>query len=310
MASQMADAIYSTLQTDIAAGSYIFKASFAKPKFAGFESVYALEADNEDEAAGELPVLRAKDVLTLKKLEKQQNFTEPPARYTEGALIRAMEEKGIGRPSTYAPTISTVLNRGYVVREKKLFMPTELGYVTTDLMTEHFGDLINVEFTADMEEKLDKVEEGTQNWVQLLRDFYGPFAASLEKADAAIGKVSLQDEVSDVPCDKCGRMMVYKMGRFGKFLACPGFPECRNAKPIVNDIGVPCPKCGGKILERRSKKGRIFYACEAEKCDVILWDMPTGKLCDACGSPMVTRKRGKTTVTACSNRECSGVKEK
>ncbi|MBE7024892.1 MAG: type I DNA topoisomerase [Ruminococcaceae bacterium] len=310
MASQMADAIYNTLQTDITAGNYLFKASFAKVKFPGFESVYKTEAENEEEST-DMPSLRVGDSLTLKKLEKQQNFTEPPSRYTEGALIRAMEEKGIGRPSTYAPTISTILNRGYVVREKKLFMPTELGYVTTDLMTEHFGTLINVEFTADMEEQLDRVEEGTENWVQIMQDFYTPFAETLEKADAAIGKVSLTDEVSDVICDKCGRNMVYKMGRFGKFLACPGFPECRNAKPIVTDIGTPCPKCGGKVLERRSKKGRIFYACEnSDTCQVVLWDKPTGELCPKCGSPLVSKKRGRSTVVDCSNRECGKTKEK
>ncbi|MBQ7035926.1 MAG: type I DNA topoisomerase [Clostridia bacterium] len=310
MASQMTDAIYSTLQADIKADAYLFKASFAKMTFPGFELVYKPEAENEDEAEDMLS-MRKGDALSMKKLEKQQNFTEPPSRYTEGALIRAMEEKGIGRPSTYAPTISTILNRGYVVREKKLFMPTELGYVTTDLMTEHFGDLINVEFTADMESKLDRVEEGTENWVELLRQFYTPFAETLAKADAAIGKVSLQDEVSDVICEKCGRNMVYKMGRFGKFLACPGFPECRNAKPIVTEVGVPCPKCGGKVLERRSKKGRIFYACEnSEKCGVILWDMPTGTLCEKCGSPEVSKKRGRTTIIACSNRECGKTKEK
>ncbi len=310
MASQMVDAVYTTLQTDISAGAYTFKASFAKVKFAGFESVYKIETENEEESS-DMPTLQTGDALSLVKLEKQQRFTEPPSRYTEGALIRAMEEKGIGRPSTYAPTISTILNRGYVVREKKLFMPTELGYVTTDLMTEHFGSLINVEFTADMEAQLDRVEEGQENWVKILRAFYTPFSETLEKADAAIGKVSLTDEVSDVICEKCGRNMVYKMGRFGKFLACPGFPACRNAKPIVTDIGIPCPRCGGKILERHSKKGRVFYACEnSEKCNVIVWDKPTGTLCDVCQSPMVTKKKGRGTVSVCSNRDCAKSKEK
>ncbi len=309
MASQMADAVYNTLQADITAGSYLFRASFARMKFPGFETVYKAETENEDVSAT-MPSLHTGDSLSLKELDKQQNFTEPPSRYTEGALIRAMEEKGIGRPSTYAPTITTILNRGYVVREKKLFMPTELGYVTTDLMTEHFGDLINVEFTAAMEESLDKVEDGMENWVQLMQEFYPSFAESLEKADVAIGKVSLTDEESDEICEKCGRKMVYKMGRFGKFLACPGFPECRNAKPIVTDIGISCPKCGGKVLERRSKKGRIFYACEnSENCDLILWDKPTGDLCTRCGSPMVSKKRGRTTVVDCSNRDCGKTKE-
>ncbi len=304
MASQMADAVYNTLSADIESGEYLLKAAFAKVKFTGFESVYAIETENDEEST-DMPTLRAKDSLTLKKLDKKQNFTEPPSRYTEGSLIRAMEEKGIGRPSTYAPTISTVLARGYVLRDKKMFVPGELGYVTTDLMREHFDSLINVEFTADMEEKLDRIEEGNEDWVQILRDFYGPFAETLEKADAAIGKVSLSEEVSDEICEKCGRNMVYKMGRFGKFLACPGFPECRNAKPIINDIGLPCPKCGGKVIERRSKKGRIFYACEnSEKCGVLLWDKPTGALCEKCGSPMVTKRKGRSTYIDCSNKEC------
>ena len=310
MASQMTDAIYDTLQADIGAASYIFKASFAKMTFPGFSSVYQTETEGEEESS-DMPALHEGDSLTLKKLERQQNFTEPPSRYTESALIRVMEEKGIGRPSTYAPTITTILNRGYVVREKKLFMPTELGYVTTDLMSEHFNDLINVEFTADMEKQLDQVEEGTENWVQILQDFYTPFAETLEKADAAIGKVSLTDEVSDVICEKCGRNMVYKMGRFGKFLACPGFPQCRNAKPIVTEIETPCPKCGGKVLERRSKKGRIFYACEnSDTCQVVLWDKPTGELCPKCSSPLVSKKRGRSAFVACSNRECGKTKEK
>ncbi|MDD6307848.1 MAG: type I DNA topoisomerase [Clostridia bacterium] len=303
MASQMANAVYETLQTDISAADYIFKASFSKQKFKGFEMLYGDDAD--DSISGALPSLTKGQILTLKKLEKQQNFTEPPSRYTEGALVRAMEEKGIGRPSTYAPTISTILTRGYVVREKKLFYPTELGYVTTELMKDYFGNIINVEFTADMEAQLDHVEEGTEDWVSLVRAFYVPFSDTLQKADAAIGKMEVRDEESDVICEKCGRTMVYKMGRFGKFLACPGFPECRNAKPITKDIGVPCPKCGNKILERVSKKGRLFYVCEnSDNCDVMLWDKPTGQLCNKCESPLVEKRRGKSHFVACSNKDC------
>lgn len=303
MASQMANAVYETMQTDISAAAYIFKASFSKQIFKGFETLYS---DGETEDLNHtMPPLSEGNPLKLLALDKQQNFTEPPSRFTEGALIRMMEEKGIGRPSTYAPTISTILARSYVVREKKLFRPTELGFVTTDLMKDYFDNIINVAFTADMEEKLDAVEEGKQEWTSLVQSFYTPFSETLEKADAAIGKVEVRDEESDVICEKCGRTMVYKMGRFGKFLACPGFPECRNAKPIIKDIGIPCPKCGSKILERRSKKGRLFYACEnSEKCDVLLWDKPTGTLCPKCGSPMVEKKKGKTSTEVCANKDC------
>lgn len=311
IASQMTPAQYDTMSYELDAEGYTFRANFSKMKFPGYLAIYKEETpDNQELVNLSMPPMGEGDACIAKEINPKQNFTTPPPRFTEASLVRTLEELGIGRPSTYAPTISTILDRQYVKKDKRVILPTDLGEVVTELMEKSFPDIVDAEFTADMEEKLDKVEEGTQNWVELLRDFYNPFAETLEKADAAIGKVSLQDEVSDVPCDKCGRMMVYKMGRFGKFLACPGFPECRNAKPIVNDIGIPCPKCGGKILERRSKKGRIFYACEAEKCDVILWDKPTGKLCDVCGSPMVSRKRGKTTIAACSNRECGGAKEK
>ncbi len=303
VASQMANAVYETMQADIIAAGYLFKSSFSKQKFKGFETLYS--NTSTDDLTGTLPPLTDEQTLTLVAPDMQQNFTEPPSRFTEGALVRLMEEKGIGRPSTYAPTISTILTRGYVVREKKLFRPTELGYVTTDLMKDYFGNIINVAFTADMERKLDDVEEGTENWTALVRDFYTPFAETLEKADTAIGKVEVKDEESDIICEKCGRNMVYKMGRFGKFLACPGFPECRNAKPIVKDIGVSCPKCGGKILERHSKKGRLFYICEnSDACDVLLWDKPTGNLCDKCGSPMVEKKKGKERLVVCSNKDC------
>ncbi len=303
VASQMANAVYETMQADITAAGYLFKSSFSKQKFKGFELLYS-DAAQED-LTGKLPPLSEGQTLTLIDAEKQQNFTEPPSRFTEGALVRLMEEKGIGRPSTYAPTISTILARGYVVREKKLFRPTELGYVTTDLMKDYFGNIINVAFTAEMEQKLDDVEAGTENWTKLVETFYTPFAETLQKADAAIGKVEVKDEESDVICEKCGRNMVYKMGRFGKFLACPGFPECRNAKPIIKDIGIPCPKCGGKVLERTSKKGRLFYVCENnEKCDVLLWDKPTGTLCEKCQSPMVEKKKGKERLIVCSNKDC------
>lgn len=302
MASQMAESVYSTLAADIESAGYTFKTAFSKLKFKGFETLYG---EDEENITKHIPSLQTGDKLVLHKTDSQQNFTEPPSRYTEGSLIRAMEEKGIGRPSTYAPTISTILARGYVVREKKLFKPTELGNITTDLMRDYFTNIIDVEFTAGMEEELDKIEEGDANWVNVIREFYNPFMSTLESADKAIGKVEIKDEESDVICDKCGRTMVYKMGRFGKFLACPGFPECRNAKPIIVDTGVKCPKCGGKITERRSQKGKLYYSCEnSTNCGTVLWDKPSEEVCDKCGSIKVYKntKGGKKTV--CSNKEC------
>lgn len=304
MASQMAVAVYSTLGIDIDADGLWFKASFSKVKFKGYEFIYE-DGREEEDVNHLLPSFAEGQELLLSKIMPEQHFTEPPSRYTEGSLIKAMEERGIGRPSTYAPTITTILARGYVVREKKLLKPTELGYVTTDLMKEYFSDIVNVEFTADMEERLDKIEDGDLEWVTILKDFYGPFSDELSHADSVIGKVEVKDEESDEICEKCGRKMVYKMGRFGKFLACPGFPQCRNAKPIIVDTGVECPKCGGKITERKSQKGKKYYACEnSAKCGTVLWDMPSKEVCEKCGSVKVIKnsKNGKKTV--CPNKEC------
>ena len=306
VASQMKPAVYETATVDIEAGSYGFRESGSKLVFKGYMSVYV---EGNDEGTTEkdniLPPLTKGENLTLIELKNEQHFTQPPQRYTEASLIKAMEEKGIGRPSTYAPTITTITARGYVGRDKKQLVPTELGTVVTDIMVEHFPDVAGTEFTADMEERLDKIESGNIDWVKIMEDFYGPFAENLKKADDAIGKVKIADEVSDVVCEKCGRMMVYKMGRFGKFLACPGFPECRNAKPIVKETGVDCPKCGKKILEKKSKTGKVYYGCEDNpKCDFMSWDAPIkGEKCPDCGGILV-KKKGRRSAVVCINPEC------
>ena len=306
MASQMKEAVYSTVSVSVAADKYTFAANGSKIKFKGFTALYTESTDEaaEKEQTG-IPHLEKGQKLIKKELSPKQNFTEPPARFTEASLIKFMEEKGIGRPSTYAPTISTILARGYVEREKKALVPTELGNVTTDLMKEYFPEIVDVEFTANMEDKLDDVESGDASWVAILKEFYGPFEKDLKKAEEVIDKIKIEDEVSDVICEKCGRNMVIKMGRYGKFLACPGFPGCRNAKPIVVETGVSCPKCGGMIVERKSKRGKKYYSCEhSPKCDFVLWDMPTEEKCPECGAIRVKRfGRGGARVV-CSDPEC------
>lgn len=305
VASQMKPAVYETATVDIQAGKYGFRESGSKLIFKGFMSVYVEGRDDDTtEKDNILPNLTKGEELALIDLKNEQHFTQPPLRYTEATLIKALEEKGIGRPSTYAPTITTITTRGYVSRDKKQLMPTELGTVVTDIMIEHFPDVAGAEFTAEMEERLDKIESGDIDWVEILSDFYGPFEENLKKADDAIGKVKIADEESDVICEKCGRKMVYKMGRFGKFLACPGFPECRNAKPIVKEVGVNCPKCGKKILEKKSKTGKIYYGCEDNpKCDFMIWDTPIKDKCPECGGLLV-KKKGKRASVVCINTEC------
>lgn len=306
VASQMNAAVYETVTVDIKAGSYGFRESASKLVFKGYMSVYVEGRDDDTtEKDNTLPPLAKGEKLALVDLKKEQHFTQPPLRYTEATLIKALEEKGIGRPSTYAPTITTITTRGYVGRDKKQLYPTELGTVVTDIMIEHFPDVAGAEFTAEMEERLDKIESGDINWVDILSDFYAPFEESIKKADVAIGKVKIADEESDVICEKCGRKMVYKMGRFGNFLACPGFPECRNAKPIVKETGVNCPKCGKKILEKKSKTGKIYYGCEGNPtCDFMSWDAPVkGEKCPQCGSILI-KKKGKKSGIVCINSEC------
>ena len=278
MASQMSAAIYDTVAVTVNANNYNFKANGQTIKFKGFMTLYVEGTDDkkEQEQEGMLPELKEKQEVKLDKLNPKQSFTEPPARYTEASLVKALEEKGIGRPSTYSPTITTILERRYIEKEQKQLIPTELGKIVNKLLTENFTDVINVEFTADIENKFDNIAEGNDYWKNMIRDFYGPFKEELDRVEKELEHVELVDEVSDVPCEKCGRMMVYKYGRYGKFLACPGYPECKNAKPIIETIEEPCPKCGGKVQIRKTKRRRNYYICENNpaSCDYISWNKP------------------------------------
>ncbi len=310
-ASQMQSALYDTVTADIHAAEYLFKASGSILKFDGFLHIYMdSKADKEEKNEFEdvaLPELTEGQKLKLKKLEPKQHFTEPPQRYTEATLVKALEEKGIGRPSTYAPIISTILARGYIVRDKKLLVPTELGEKVTDLMREYFSNVLDVEFTANMEKLLDDVEEGEKNWVDIIRDFYLPFELVLQKAEEEIGKIKIEDEVSDVICEHCGRNMVYKQGKFGKFLACPGFPECRNIKPILEHTGIKCPKCGdGELVQRRSKRGKKFFGCSKyPECNFVSWDEPVKETCPLCGTHLAKKETKGGTLYKCLNEQCS-----
>ena len=310
IACQMKPAVYETVNADISVGKYGFKAIGSKLTFKGYMSVYIEGVDDgKVEKENILPKLNKGESLELVKFIPDQHFTQPPLRYTEATLIKMLEEKGVGRPSTYAPTITTITARGYVTREKKQLLPTELGSVVTDIMKEHFPEIVGIEFTADMEKELDNVEEGKVDWVKIIGDFYTPFEKTIKAADEKIGKVKLEDEKSDVVCEKCGRTMVYKMGRFGKFLACPGFPECRNAKAIVKETGADCPKCGKKILEKKSKTGKVYYGCEDNpKCDFMTWDIPVAnEKCPECGG-LLLRKKGRKKQSVCANPECGYTK--
>ena len=299
MASQMSDAVYDTVSATIDAGEHTFKATGSTLKFAGFTILYVEGTDGEKEKEASLPELNTGDTPTLKELVPEQHFTQPPSRFTEASLVKVLEEKGIGRPSTYSPTISTIIARGYCVRDKKLLVPTELGMIVTDLMKEHFVDIVDEKFTANMEDQLDEIEIGNIQWNKVIADFYPKFSEDLKKAEEKIGEIELKDEVSDVVCEKCGRLMVYKHGRFGKFLACPGYPECRNAKAIVKETGVECPKCGGKVIEKKSKRGKVFFGCDNyPKCDFTSWDKPLNEKCDKCGS-MMFQKIGRFNKKYC-----------
>ncbi len=277
MASQMAAAVYDTMSVTINADKYTFKANGQAIKFKGFMTLYVEGTDEKiEEQEGMLPELKENQELKLDKLNPKQSFTEPPPRYTEASLVKALEEKGIGRPSTYSPTITTILERRYIEKEQKQLIPTELGKIVNKLLIENFTDVINVEFTANIEDEFDEIAEGKEQWKKMIREFYGPFQKEVEKVEKELEHVELVDEVSDIPCEKCGRMMVYKYGRYGKFLACPGYPECKNAKPIVETIEEPCPKCGGTIQVRKTKKKRKYYICEnnPNSCDYISWNKP------------------------------------
>ncbi|KWX75575.1 type I DNA topoisomerase [Paenibacillus jilunlii] len=304
VSSQMSSAVLDTLSVDITAGTAVFRAVGSKVSFPGFMKVYV--EGNDDGTTDEekfLPPLKAGDDLSKQEIEPKQHFTQPPPRYTEARLVKTLEELGIGRPSTYAPTLETIQKRGYVAIEEKKFMPTELGELIIEQMEQFFPEILDVEFTAHMEGDLDHVEDGEEDWVKVLAEFYTSFEKRLVFAEEEMKEIEIEDEVSDEMCEKCGKPMVYKLGRFGKFLACSGFPDCRNTKPIVKDIGVSCPKCHeGKVVERRSKKGRVFYGCDQYPgCDFVSWDRPSAKPCPVCGSWMIEKRSKQGTKLQCTS---------
>ncbi len=305
VASQMKPSEYETMAVTLNAGDSVFKASGSRLAFKGYTAAYSGDEEQKDSL---LPKLSEGDICPVVSITPKQNFTQPPSRYTEATLVKALEEKGIGRPSTYAPIISTIQERRYIAKEGKALKPTELGVIVNDLMKKNFSDIVDVEFTAELENELDDIENGGKQWKKLLRDFYEPFEKTLEEADKTVERVELPVRESDVVCEKCGRTMVYKDGRFGQFLACPGYPECRNTKPIVKYIEAPCPKCGKRIVEKKSAKTKkTFYGCEGyPECDFVSWDMPIADKCESCGSMMVLRRmsNGKS-YKKCSNPECA-----
>ena len=303
ISSRMADAVYKTVSADAVNSGAEFKISERRLMFAGFMAAYE-DFDDTEATVKKLPEIEKGDILKEEKNEALCHFTEPPARYNEASLIKEMEEAGIGRPSTYAPTISTILARRYVERDKKSLRPTELGGIITDMLSEYFSNIVDIEFTANMESDLDKVEEGEEEWQKVVGEFYTPFSSDLKKAEDEMGKVTIKDEETDIPCEVCGRKLVIKNGRFGKFLACPGYPECSFTKAIVEETGVKCPKCGDMIIGRFSKKGKKYYPCRNKDCDFLLWDKPTGEVCPKCGSLMITKTLRGDTVVRCSNRSC------
>jgi DNA topoisomerase-1 len=315
LASQMASAVIDTTTVDLLNGSYTFRATGSVIRFPGFMQIYieSQDEDSEKENLGLLPDLSEGQILQSDKLDPKQHFTSPPPRYTEAMLVKTLEERGIGRPSTYAPTVDTIISRGYVVREDKHFYSTELGSVVVNMLKEGFPDVIDIGFTADMEANLDEVEEGKQDWRKIVADFYGPFSKELEKAESELEKVSLTPEYSGDTCELCGKPMVYKLGRYGKFLACSGFPECRNTKAIVVSVGVKCLACGGDIILRKSRGGRTFYGCSNyPECKYVSWDKPIEKKCPACGTQLAEKVfRNDQSVQLCPNADCpTNAKEK
>jgi DNA topoisomerase-1 len=305
IASQMADALLDTVSVEIAADGCIFKATGSTMKFDGFTALYDDAKDTKGENKN-LPELCEGDVLKVRSLDGNQHFTQPPARYTEASLIKTLEENGIGRPSTYAPTITTITSRLYVERDGKSLKPTVLGEVTTELMKEHFQNIVDAAFTAKMESDLDEVEQGKRDWVNALDEFYGDFSKTLEEAETKMeGKrIKVPDEETDIVCEECGRNMVIKIGRFGRFLACPGFPDCKNTKKIVQETPGMCPLCGGKIILKKSKRGRSFYGCaNYPECNFMTWNVPLEEKCPQCGSTLF-QKGGKSGRMVCEKPEC------
>ena len=311
MASQMSDCIQKTTQAEISAKEYIFKASGYYVDFEGFTTLYVESKDTEEEKSTQLPPLEKDMPVKCKELKKNQHFTQPPARYTEASLIKALEEYGIGRPSTYAATITTITSREYVKREAKTLYPTELGEVMTNLLKERFPKIVNYKFTAQMEEKLDEVEHGQEEWVELLDEFYSDFDKTLKKAKEEMEGVKLQlkEDQTDIICDKCGRQMVVKVGRYGKFIACPGYPECKNVLTFVEKTGVKCPKCNGDVIVKHTKKKRVFYGCSNyPECDFVSWNEPVNERCPQCGG-ILFKKKGKKPKLYCATEGCGFEKE-
>ncbi|MBR3802908.1 MAG: type I DNA topoisomerase [Clostridia bacterium] len=310
MASLMADCVQNTVKAEIKAQKpdeeqyCTFTATGYEVKFEGFTALYEESTEEDEEKDGKLPELKSGEVLKLKELVPARHFTQAPPRYTEASLIKALEENGVGRPSTYATIITTIIKREYVKRSSKQLVPTELGVATTRLLGERFPKIVNVKFTAQMETSLDDVEEGNADYIAVLHDFYGDFEKTLDKAKAEMQgvKIELEEDKTDIPCDKCGAMMVVKIGRFGKFLACPNYPTCKNAKPLIQETNALCPKCGAKVVEKRSRKGHVFYGCESwPKCDFVTWDKPTGENCPQCGKSLFKQRGG---VVSCLNEGC------
>ncbi len=301
VASQMTAAVYDTVQVDLEQNNHVFKANGSTIKFAGYQKVYQ---DNADAKKGNvLPEMQVGDEVQLAKLNPEQHFTQPPARYSEATLIKTLEEIGVGRPSTYAPTIETIQKRYYVKLVSKRFEPTELGYVVHQIIEQYFPNIVDTHFTASMEDNLDLVEEGKEEWVQVIDKFYQPFKVEVDKAEVEIEKVQIKDEPAGFNCEKCGHPMVIKLGRFGKFYACSNFPECHHTQAIVKDIGITCPTCGkGKVIERKSKKNRIFYGCDRyPECEFVSWDKPIGRNCPKCDHYLVEKKGRGGKQIACSN---------
>ena len=308
MASQMADCQQDTVSVTVSAADYHFKASGYTVTFDGFTALYEEATDEKEKKETNLPPLEQGQVLKLRELKSEQKFTQPPARYTEATLVKAMEERGVGRPSTYASIVATIQDREYVIKKDKRLWPTPLGRVVTELMIERFRDIIDVEFTANMEHQLDEVEAGKVGWKTVLRDFYQDFHREMEEAEKALDgvRIKVPDEETDEVCELCGRKMVIKSGRFGRFLACPGFPECKNTKPLVERMPGRCPRCGSGMLKRKSKKGYVYYACErGAECGFMTWDVPTDQDCPVCGQTMFKRSGKGAMKPFCANPECS-----
>ena len=306
LACQMTSAVFETTSVKISAGRAVFRASASDMKFAGFLSVYKGTDEEDEDNGGKIPALREGKKLKAADIEGTQHFTMPLPRYSDASLVKSLEELGIGRPSTYSAIITTILHRGYVVKENKVFYPTELGEIVNEIMENNFGDIVDIDFTAKIENDLDKIEDGDLEWKELIRRFYAEFMPRLEEAEEKIGEITIEDEKTDIICDNCSANMVIKYGKFGKFLACPSFPDCRNTKPFFDEAGVDCPKCGGKILIKKTKKGRKYYGCEnAADCEFMSWNKPAGENCPNCGSYLV-EKGSKTKRVVCSGESACG----